>query len=80
MQQAPNIGTMNAYPAPLQLNAQLVQRQFARFNNTLSNKISMRTQLATACAMPLAARRHRTCFSPQIHQIVHEARRNPETP
>ncbi len=71
---------MDAHPAPFQFNAQFVERQFANFSNSLPNKISMRTELAAAGPVPLTARGQRTRFSTQLHQIVHEARRNPEMP
>ncbi|MFC6488344.1 hypothetical protein [Nitratireductor sp. GCM10026969] len=80
MQQAGDIGTMNAHPARLQLGAQLVQCQFPCLSHPLAHKGGMRGQLATARRMALAARLKRSRFSPELHQLVHETGRDTEMP
>jgi hypothetical protein len=78
MQQAPDIGAVDADPAALQFDTQLVQRQFANLGKPLPNEFGMPRQLAPARRMALTARLQRARQPPQLHQIVHKTRRHPE--
>jgi len=78
MQQAPDIGAVDADPTALQFDTQLIQRQFANLGKPLPDEFGMPCQLAHARRMALAARLQRARQSPQPHQIVHKTRRHPE--
>jgi hypothetical protein len=80
MEQAPDIGAMHAHPAPLQFNAELVQRQFAHLRQPPAHERGMWRQLAAAGRMALTARLERTRLPPQLHQLVHKPGRNAEMP
>lgn len=72
VEQTAHIRAVDTHPAPFQRHAQLVQRQFAVLLQTLANEIGMRAKLAPADTVTLPARRKRTRFGLQLHQIVHK--------
>ncbi|KQU80467.1 hypothetical protein ASD12_32575 [Mesorhizobium sp. Root102] len=75
LEQAPDIGAVHAHPAPLQLDAKLIQRQFAGLGQPQADKLGIRLKLP-ASHMALPARFKRTGLPAQVDQIVHKARRN----
>jgi hypothetical protein len=77
MEQASDIGAMHAHTTHLQLDAKLIQRQFANLGQPQADKLGMRLKLAAA-HMALSARFKRTGLPTQVDQIVHKARRNAE--
>jgi hypothetical protein len=68
---------VHAHPTHLQLDAKLVQRQFAGLGQPQAYKLGMRLKLP-ATHMTLPARLKRTGLPAQLDQIVHKARRNAE--
>jgi len=76
VEKAAHIRAVDGYAAAFQLHAQLVQRQFAVLLQPLANEICMRGELARPRPMPLPPGRERARFGLQLHQIVHEPRRN----
>jgi hypothetical protein len=68
---------MHAHPTPLQLDAKLIQRQFASLGQPRAHKFGMRLKLP-ATHMALQARFKRSGLPAQLDQIVHKARRNTE--
>lgn len=68
---------MHAHPAPLQFDAELIQRQFADLSQPQANKLGMRLKLP-ASHMALPARFKRTSLPTQLDQIVYKTRRNAE--
>jgi hypothetical protein len=80
VQQAADIGAVHDHAAAFQFHAQFVQRQFPRLSHSLAHEGGMRRKLAATWCMALAARLQRASLPPQLHQLVHEPRRNPEMP
>ncbi|ESY46596.1 hypothetical protein X744_29970 [Mesorhizobium sp. LNJC372A00] len=77
IEQSPDIGAVHAYTTPLQLEAKLIQRQFAGLGQPQADELGMPFKLAAA-HMALLARFERTGLPAQLDQIVHKARRNAE--
>jgi hypothetical protein len=80
VEQPADIRAVHAHAASFQLDTQFVQRQIAGLGDPPAHEIDLAGKLAAARPVPLPARLQRTRFGPQLHQIVHEARRNPEMP
>ena len=76
VQKAAHIRAVDRHAAPFQRHAQFVQRQFAILRQPLANELGMRGELACSRPMPLPPGRKRTRLRLQLHQIVHEPRRN----
>jgi hypothetical protein len=77
IEQATDIGAVHAYTTHLQLDAKLIQRQFAGLGQSQADKLGMPLKLPAA-HMALPARFERTSLPAQVDQIVHKARRNAE--
>ena len=76
VQKAAHIRAVDGHAAPFQFHTELVQRQFAILRQPLANELGMRGELACSRPMPLPPGRKRTRLRLQLHQIVHEPRRN----
>ena len=63
-----------------QLGHQFVERDLALGSDTGLDPAGHCGQLAMATAIALAPRRERSCFPPELDQIVDEFRRNPKVP
>lgn len=73
LEQAPDIGAVNAHPTHLQFDAKLIQRQFAGLGQSQADKLGMRLKLS-APNMALPAGFKRTGLQAQVDQIVYKAR------
>jgi len=80
VQQAADIGAVHNHAAAFQLDAQFVQRQFPCLSHPLAHERGMRRKLASTRCMALATWLQRASLPPQLHQLVHETRRNAEMP
>ncbi|MDX8483313.1 transposase [Mesorhizobium sp. VK24D] len=78
MKQTGHVRPVHRDAAPVQFHAQFVERQIAILGHPLAHEVGMSGQLAAARAVALPARLKRTSLGAQLHQIVHELRRNPE--
>ncbi|CDX24944.1 transposase [Mesorhizobium plurifarium] len=78
MKQTGHVRPVHRDAAPVQLHAQFVERQIAILGHPLAHEVGMSGQLAAARAVALPARLKRTSLGAQLHQIVHELRRNPK--
>jgi hypothetical protein len=80
VQQTADIRAVDRHPTTFQRNAQLVEGHVAVRLNLDADEVGMRAKLAPTHPMALRARLNRTRLGPQLHQIVHKARRHPEMP
>jgi hypothetical protein len=80
VQQTADIRAVDRHPTTLQCNTQLVEGHVAILLNLDADEVVMRGKLAPTHPMALPARLNRTRLGPQLHQIIHKARRNPEMP
>lgn len=78
MKQTSHVRPVHRNAAPVQFHAQLVERQIAILGQPLAHEVGVSGQLAAASAMALPARLKLTPLGTQLHQIVHELRRDPE--
>jgi len=78
VKQAGHVRPVHRDATPVQFHAQFVERQIAILSHPLAHEVGVSGQLAAAAAMALPARLKRPPLGTQLHQIVHELRRNPE--
>jgi hypothetical protein len=79
VEKAAHTRAVDCHAAPFQLHTEFVQRQFAVLRQPLADEVGMRGELACSRPMPLPPGRKRTRLGLQLHQIVHEPRRNMKT-
>lgn len=75
-EKAAHIRAVDRYPTPFQLHTEFVQRQFTVLRQPLANEVGMRGELACPRPVPLPPGREGPSLGLQLHQIVHEPRRN----
>jgi hypothetical protein len=78
VQQTPDIRAVDRHPTLFQGNTQLVQGHVAVLLNLAAHEGGMRSKFAQTHPMALPTRLDRTRLSPQLHKIVHKARRHSE--
>ena len=76
VEKAAHIRAVDRYSTPFQLHTEFVQRQFTVLRQPLANEVGMGGELACSRTVPLSPGRQGPCLGLQLHQIVHEPRRN----